>query len=155
MNIVFTTRVPPVVTILIFRMAWIAVRQWRARKGGLAMITLKFPRLTVTAPAVPAVAPAAVAAPVPRASLCAGCVYAHMVRGYEPGERMVFCGYAYPQREIPFPVRECTDYRPKRERDGAEKAIEGAVSFPPLDEMAEQFCAVAATRSGKGGYESS
>jgi hypothetical protein len=148
---VFTTRIPPVVTILIFRMAWIAVRQWRARKGGLAMLTLKFPRLTVSAPAMPAVA----LAPVPRPSLCAGCVYAHIVRGYEPGERMIFCGYAYPQREIPFPVRECTDYRPKRERDGAEKAIEGAVSFLPLEEMAEQFCAVAATRNGKGGYGSS
>ncbi len=150
---VFTTTFPPVVTILIFRMAWIAVRQWRARKGGLAMITLKFPRLTVSAPKVPAVAPAPV--PVPRPSLCTGCVYAHIVQGYEPGERMVFCGYAYPQREIPFPVGECTDYRPKRERDGAEKAIEGAVSSPPLDEMAEQFCAVAATRNGKGGYDSS
>ena len=119
------------------------------------MITLKFPRLTVTAPVVPAVAPAPVPAPVPRSSLCAGCVYAHIVRGYEPGERMIFCGYAYPQREIPFPVRECTDYRPKRERDGAEKAIEGAVNFPPLEEMAEQFCAVAATRNGKGGNGSS
>ena len=63
---------------------------------------------------------------------------------------MVFCGYAYPQREILFPVRECTDYRPKRERDGAEKAFEGVVSFPRLEEMAEQFCAVAATRGGRG-----
>jgi hypothetical protein len=152
---VFTTTFPPVILFLIFRFAWIAVRNWRARKGGLAMITLKFPRLTVSAPKVPAVAPVPVAVPVQRPSPCAGCVYAHIVQGYEPGERMVFCGYAYPQREIPFPVRECTNYRPKRERDGAEKAIEGAVSFPPLDEMAEQFCAVAATRNGKGGYESS
>jgi hypothetical protein len=151
----FKTTVPPVVTILIFRIAWIAVRIWRARKGGLATITLKFPRLIVTAPAMPTVAPAPQTAPVPRPSLCTGCVYAHIVRGYEPGERMIFCGYAYPQREILFPVRECTDYKPKRERDGAEKAIEGAVSFPPLDEMAEQFCAVAATRNGKGGYDSS
>jgi hypothetical protein len=29
------------------------------------------------------------------------------------------------------------------------------VSFPPLVEMAEQFCAVAATRNGKGEYASS
>lgn len=119
------------------------------------MITLKRPRMTFAARAVPAVAPAPPAAPVPRASLCAGCVYAHIVQGYEPGERMVFCGYAYPQREIPYPVHECTDYRPKREREGAEKAIEGAVSFPPLEEMADQFCVVAATRNGKDGYESS
>jgi hypothetical protein len=152
---VFKSTFPPVILFLIFRFAWIAVRSWHVRKGGLAMITLKFPRLTMASPAVPAVAPLPVAAPVPRPSLCAGCVYAHIVRGYEPGEQMIFCGYAYPQREIPFLVRECTDYRPKRERDGAEKAIEGAVSFPPLEEMAEQFCAVAATRNGKGGYDSS
>jgi len=119
------------------------------------MITLKFPRLAVAASAAQAVVPALQATPVPRPSLCAGCLYAHIVRGYEPGERVIFCGYACPQREILFPVRECTDYRPKRERDGAEKAIEGAVSFPPLDEMAEQFCAVAATRNGKGEYDSS
>jgi hypothetical protein len=153
--VTFTMEVPPVVTFLIFRLLWNVVQLLRARKGGLAMITLRFPRLTVSAPAVPAVAAAPAVATVPRPSLCAGCVYAHIVRGYEPGERMIFCGYAYPQREILFPVRECTDYRPKRERDGAEKAIEGAVSFPPLDEMAEQFCAVAATRDGKDGYESS
>jgi hypothetical protein len=151
----FKTTVPPVVTFLIFRLLRNVVQVLRARKGGLATITLKFPRLIVTAPAMPTVAPAPQTAPVPRPSLCAGCVYAHIVRGYEPGERMIFCGYAYPQREILFPVRECTDYKPKRERDGAEKAIEGAVSFPPLDEMAEQFCAVAATRNGKGGYDSS
>jgi len=40
--------------------------------------------------------------------------------------------------------------RPKRERDGAERAVEGAVSFPPLEEVADQFCAVAATRTGEG-----
>jgi hypothetical protein len=143
-KILITTRFPPVILYLVFRIAWIAVRNWHTRKGGLAMITLKLPRLTASVPPVPAVAP------IPRASLCAACLYAHIVRGYVPGEQMIFCGYAYPQREIVFPVRECTDYKPKRERDGAEKALEGVVSFPPLEEMAEQFCAVAATRGGKG-----
>ncbi|MGH9714252.1 MAG: hypothetical protein ACRD5M_13225 [Candidatus Acidiferrales bacterium] len=114
------------------------------------MIRLKLPRMFTDAQPVAVQAPAVVHMPVPRTSLCAGCLYAHIVRGYEPGELMIFCGYAYPQREILFPVRECTDYKPKRERDGAEKAIEGAVSFPPLEIMAEQFCAVAATRNGEG-----
>jgi hypothetical protein len=45
--------------------------------------------------------------------------------------------------------------RPKRERDGVEEAIGGAVSFPPPEEMAEQFCAVAATRNGEGENDSS
>jgi hypothetical protein len=109
------------------------------------MIRLKLPRPFAAAPVQEPVR-----LPVARTSLCAGCLYACIVRGYEPGEVMIFRGYAYPQLEILFPVRECTDYRPKRERDGAEKAIEGAVSFPPLEVMAEQFCAVAATHNGEG-----
>jgi hypothetical protein len=44
--------------------------------------------------------------------------------------------------------------RPKRECDGAEKAIGGAVSLPPPEEMAEQFCAVAATRNRQGENDS-
>ena len=119
------------------------------------MIKLKLPRMFAAAPSPAAEATAPVQATVPRASLCNGCLYAHIVRGHEPGEQMIFCGDAYPQREILFPVRECTDYRPKRERRGAENAIEGAVSLPPLEVMAEHFCAVAATRNGKGENESS
>lgn len=45
--------------------------------------------------------------------------------------------------------------RPKRERDGAEEAIGGMVSFPSPEEMAEQICAMAATRGGEGGSGSS
>ena len=71
--------------------------------------------------------------PAPRNSLCTACVYAHVVRGYEPCEVLIACGYAFPPREVPFPVRECTDYKPKRKRSGVEIASEGVVSFPPLD----------------------
>ena len=70
--------------------------------------------------------------------------------GHEPGEVHTICGYAYPQREVPSPVHECTDYRPKRERHGAEIAIEGAVSLLPLEEVAENFWAVTAMRDGEG-----
>jgi hypothetical protein len=56
---------------------------------------------------------------------------------------------------VPFPVRECTDYRPKRERHGAEIAIEGAESLLRLEEVAEDFCAVTAMRDGEGEDESS
>jgi hypothetical protein len=86
----------------------------------------------------------------PRMSLCTVCAYAHLVRGHVPGEVLTFCGYASPQREVPFPVRECTDHRPKRERHGAEIAIEGAVSLLPLEEVAEDFGAVTAMRNGEG-----
>jgi hypothetical protein len=70
--------------------------------------------------------------PPPRKSLCIACVYSHAVRGYEPGEVLIVCGYAFPPREVLFPVRECTDYKPKRECNSVEIASEGAVSFPPL-----------------------
>lgn len=117
------------------------------------MITLKLSRVFVgkrAAPAEPILAVPEAAAPAPRTSLCTGCVYAHIVRGHEPGEVIAFCGYAYPQRGVPFPVRECTDYRPKRERNGEEKAFEGVVSIPPLEAMAANSCAGAAARNGKG-----
>jgi hypothetical protein len=100
-------------------------------------------------------APVVAIAVAPRASLCTGCTYAHIVRGHEPGEVLTFSGYAYPQREVPFPVCECTDYRPKRERHGAEIANEGAVSLLPFEEVAEDFCAVTAMRDGEGEDESS
>jgi hypothetical protein len=62
------------------------------------MITLNLPRPT----------------PVERKSLCPNCVFAHIVRGFERGEELIFCGYAFPPREVLFPVRECTDFRAKQ-----------------------------------------
>lgn len=68
-----------------------------------------------------------------RESLCHSCVLAHIVRGYERGEELVTCGYAFPPREMLFAVRTCTDHKPKRERSDAEIACEGAVAFPPFE----------------------
>jgi hypothetical protein len=47
-------------------------------------------------------------------SLCSNCVYSRFVRGYKLEEELVTCGYTYPPREVPFPVRECTDFREQR-----------------------------------------
>jgi hypothetical protein len=47
-------------------------------------------------------------------------------------------------------VAECTHYRPRRERNSEELAIEGVVSLPPLEEMAAGSFAVAAARNGEG-----
>lgn len=68
------------------------------RKGGPQVITLnlQFAR-TVT-----------------RNTLCTRCVFSHIVDGYEPQERIVFCGFAFPLREVPFAVKECTDLRSAR-----------------------------------------
>jgi hypothetical protein len=68
-----------------------------------------------------------------RESLCASCVFAHVVRGYERGEEIITCGYAFPRRDILFAVRECPDHKPKRECSGAKIAHEGAVSLPPSE----------------------
>ncbi|HTU32323.1 MAG TPA: hypothetical protein VMF66_00815 [Candidatus Acidoferrum sp.] len=51
---------------------------------------------------------------MPRTTLCATCIFSHIVAGYEPPERIVFCGYAFPLREVPFPVKECSDFRTER-----------------------------------------
>lgn len=148
---------PLLLACVLVRLALARLRAWRAGKGGPNLITLKLTELFRRTPA----AGAAMATPVaqvvvaPRESLCTGCTYAHIVQGHEPGEVLTFCGYAYPQREVPFPVRECTDYRPKRERHGAEIANEGAVSILRLEDVAEDFCAVIAMRDGEGEDESS
>ena len=81
---------------------------------------------------------------------CNYCVYAHIVRGYGMGEEMIACGYMFPAREVLFRVHECTDYRPKRERNRVEIASERAVCILPLDETATDFHAVAAERDGEG-----
>jgi hypothetical protein len=150
------TFAPLLLAYVLVRLALARLRAWHAGKGGPNLITLKLTELIRRAPAGGAtVAPATPVLVAPRKSLCTGCTYAHIVRGHEPGEVLTFCGYAYPQREVPFPVRECSDYRPKRERHGAEIANEGAVSLLPLEVVPEDFCAVTALRDGEGEDESS
>lgn len=90
------------------------------------------------------------ARPTPPESLCTLCVFAHVVRGYERGEEIIACGYAFPPRDILFAVRECTDHKSKRECGGAEIAYEGAVNLPPLEVKAENFRAAAAARQACG-----
>jgi hypothetical protein len=79
-----------------------------------------------------------------RISLCLNCRYVQLVRGYLAGEESITCGYAFPPHAMPFVVRECSDFKPKRERIDVEIAIEGAVSSPPLEEMAADFRVAAA-----------
>ena len=50
----------------------------------------------------------------PRPPICAGCAFAHIVRGVLRQDERIFCGYIFPPREHPFVVRECTDFRPRR-----------------------------------------
>ena len=117
------------------RVTVVLYRDWRARRrGGRKTTKLNIPRATNSA-----------TAPV---SLCASCAFAHNVRGYGPGEEIVVCGYAFPPRDILFAVRDCTDYKPKRERSGAEIALEDAVCSPPLELQAANFRVAVAARNG-------
>lgn len=95
-----------------------ALRTRYLQKGGFSMLRLK---LSPEPVAVPVLRETAVATPasVVRKSLCAACAYSRIVLGYSPGDSLLTCGYAFPPQSIPFAVRECTDFRPKRETRGA------------------------------------
>ena len=129
----FVSGIAPVFVFLLIRLALASLRARHAGKGGPKLIKLSFPRLRRAGLFEARVPSLADAPPPPRKSLCTACVYAHVVRGYESCEVLIVCGYAFPPREVFFPVRECTDYNPKRKCNGVEIASEGAVSFPPLD----------------------
>ena len=72
------------------------------------MILLKIPRPVVEV----AIAPVA---SVPPKSLCLECAFSHVVRGFEPNEELITCGFGFPPRDIYFPVRSCTDFRKQRD----------------------------------------
>src|ERR1700693_8913 len=129
----FLFGIAPVLVFLFVRLALVLLKSWLSGKGERQLITLNLPRLRRAEPPQAHVVSQAIAPDAPRNSLCTACVYAHVVRGYEPFEVLIACGYAFPPREVPFPVSKCTDYKPKRKQSGVEIASEGVVSFPPLD----------------------
>jgi hypothetical protein len=47
-------------------------------------------------------------------SLCKTCMRGHIISGFRATEEEVFCRTFYIEREIRFPVRECTFYEDKR-----------------------------------------
>jgi len=47
-------------------------------------------------------------------SLCQTCSYGHLIKGFRATEEEVFCRYFYLEREIHFPVSECTFYEDRR-----------------------------------------
>jgi hypothetical protein len=87
---------------------------------------------------------AAAASKKNRVSLCVKCAYSHVLRGFEAGEVSVTCGYSFPPREVLIAVKECSDYKCKRERIGVGIANEGAVNYPPLVKQAANSRAAAA-----------
>jgi hypothetical protein len=47
-------------------------------------------------------------------SLCRTCTRGHVISGFRATEEEVFCRTFYIEREIRFPVRECTFYEDRR-----------------------------------------
>ena len=47
-------------------------------------------------------------------SLCKTCTRGHVIKGFRLAEEVVYCRTFYIEREIRFPVRECTFYEDRR-----------------------------------------
>jgi hypothetical protein len=47
-------------------------------------------------------------------TLCQTCSDGHLIKGFRVTEEEVFCRYFYLEREIHFPVSECTFYEDRR-----------------------------------------
>jgi hypothetical protein len=43
-------------------------------------------------------------------SLCETCTRAHIVQGYRQSEKVVICQATWPEKQVLFPVRECSNY---------------------------------------------
>jgi len=97
-------------------------------------------------------------------SLCRTCTCGHIITGFRATEEEVFCKNFYIEREIRFPVRECTLYEDKRlasKKDMEEIAWTlrstttkpnqslGFVSSTQLQEVESEAAKVASTASDK------
>ena len=47
-------------------------------------------------------------------SLCWTCTHGHIIKGFRATEEEVFCRFFYIEREIRFPVSQCTFYEDRR-----------------------------------------
>jgi hypothetical protein len=52
-------------------------------------------------------------APIDGSSLCETCSWGFIARGYRETELLVVCMTLYPERRMPFPVRDCSAYLEK------------------------------------------
>jgi hypothetical protein len=111
---------------LAMRVGRCAVQARRARKGG-STFTILSPTATVV---------------VVRRMLCR----ARVVRGPRRHEKLVLRGYAFPTRQIPFAVRECTDLRVERPARLWRSPIKGKAETPYFEKQSGAF-AGSGTRS--------
>ena len=82
-------------------------------------------------------------------SLCESCYWAHTVRGYRQSETIVTCRWPEPNLRVPYPVRDCTDYRNKNHPSRYDmeqiawilltKSIDRKVGFVKHDEFRKIF----------------
>jgi hypothetical protein len=101
----------PFVALAALQFAATAIWARRAQKANAETTQLRLSAVRNTS--VPTPAPPALPA-IARESLCDVCSFSRTVRGYEAGDVLVTCAYAFPPQNIPFPVRKCTDFKAKR-----------------------------------------
>lgn len=101
----------PFVILAALQFAATAIRARRAQKANAETTQLRLSAVRNTN--VPTPAPPALPA-IARESLCDVCSFSRTVLGYEAGDVLVTCAYAFPPQNIPFPVRNCTDFKAKR-----------------------------------------
>jgi hypothetical protein len=132
----------PFLVLGLFYFALRALRNWRERGGdfNMARLNLLWPQIAAPESSLPA-APQAL---VERTSLCDTCAFSRIVLGYGAGESLVTCGYPYPPQFIPFPVRDCSDYKAKRE-------VEQAVNRSSVEGGTRELLAAATVRNEYGG----
>lgn len=101
----------PFVVLAALQFAATAIRAMRAQKAASETTQLRLSaarNASVSTQAPPALLTIA------RESLCDGCSFSRTVRGYEAGDVLVTCAYAFPPQNIPFLVQNCTDFKAKR-----------------------------------------
>ena len=83
--------------------------------------------------AAPEPSAATAAAPEEPETLCRTCTRSHVLRGFEPGPDAVFCHLTASPWFVPFPVRECSEFTPRRAPRANAGFASGAGKEEPSD----------------------
>jgi len=81
----------------------------------------------------PEPAPASAASPEAPETLCRSCSRSHVLRSFDPGPDAVFCHLTGSPWFVPFPVRECNEFTPRRTRRASAGFVNGAGKEAPAD----------------------
>lgn len=66
-------------------------------------------------------------------TLCRSCSRSHVLRSFEPGPDAVFCHLTGLPWFVPFPVRECNEFTPRRTHRADAGFVNGAGKEAPAE----------------------